>query len=88
MMVLPHEVHYSLLLLSSIYFSCFRILYIPFLMSQSYLCFFYITMKDRCVQVYDVELDDDKVLMWWEQYEHDNTAAKGKAAFQGGNHFC
>ena len=37
--------------------------------------------------MYDVELDDDEVLMWWEEFEHDNPAAKGKAIVQGGNHF-
>ena len=66
-------------------------------MSQPYHFFFYTIFEVRSVRVYDVETDDDEVLMWWEQYEHDNTAAKGKAtaakgkpaaaASQGGNPF-
>jgi len=32
--------------------------------------------------VYDVEIDDDEVLMWWEEFEHDNPALKGNLMFK------
>ena len=44
-------------------------------------------LKDHRVRVYDVKLDDDEVLMWWEEFEHDNPSAKGKVVVQGGNQF-
>ena len=39
------------------------------------------------MQVYDVEIDDDEVLMWWEEFEHDNPALKGKSNVQIGDFF-
>ena len=40
------------------------------------------------MQVYDVEIDDDEVLMWWEEFEHGNPALKGKSNVQIGDFFC
>ena len=39
------------------------------------------------MQVYDVEIDDDEVLMWWEEFEHGNPALKGKSNVQIGDFF-
>ena len=40
------------------------------------------------MQVYDVEIDDDEVLMWWEEFEHGNPALKRKLNVQIGDFFC
>ena len=39
------------------------------------------------MQVYDVEIDDDEVLMWREEFEHDNPTLKGKSNVQIGDFF-
>ena len=39
------------------------------------------------MQVYGVEIDDDEVLMWWEEFEHDNLALKVKYNVQIGDFF-